>query len=242
MAIRHTGAVQRLPGAPSAESVPSLIGPITLDMKHAGKRNAGNPPVPFDVAGAGNVAMATGLRARAKALGNPPEPNAGAPVLDPTDVAGAGNARMAAGLRARVKALEQPPAPNVGAPVLDPTCEGAGRVALLPASSTRSEPPRFLIECVDAERTPSVDAEPQSAARRCSTPATTTSPTRSLGSLSLRWWPERRSRSCGTNGARASRQADALADEDLGAAAQLHGCLADDRKPRDLAGGPTRLQ
>ena len=61
-----------------------MIGPITFDAKHAGERNAGNPPVAFDVAGAGNVAMAAGLRASAKALGNPPEPNAGAPVLDPT--------------------------------------------------------------------------------------------------------------------------------------------------------------
>ena len=42
---------------PRAESAPSLIGPITLDMKRAGKRSAGNPHAAFDVAGAGNVAM-----------------------------------------------------------------------------------------------------------------------------------------------------------------------------------------
>jgi hypothetical protein len=36
------------------------------------------------VAGAGNVIMAAGLRATAKAVDHPPEPNVGAPVLDPT--------------------------------------------------------------------------------------------------------------------------------------------------------------
>jgi len=45
-----------------------MTGLITLDSKHAGERNAGNPPVAFDVAGAGNAAMAAGLRAKAKAL------------------------------------------------------------------------------------------------------------------------------------------------------------------------------
>ena len=38
------------------ESAPGMIGPITLDAKHAGERSAGKPPAPFDVAGAGNVA------------------------------------------------------------------------------------------------------------------------------------------------------------------------------------------
>jgi len=60
------------------------MGPITLDAKHAGERSAGKPPAPFDEAGAGNVTMAAGLRASAKALEQPPEPNVGAPVLDPT--------------------------------------------------------------------------------------------------------------------------------------------------------------
>ena len=62
-----------------------MIGLITLDVKHAGERSAGNPPAPFDEAGVGNVTMAAGLRASAKALEHPPEPNVGAPVLDPTD-------------------------------------------------------------------------------------------------------------------------------------------------------------
>ena len=57
---------------------------ITFDAKHAGERSAGNPPAPFDEAGVGNVTMAAGLRASTKALEHPPEPNVGAPVLDPT--------------------------------------------------------------------------------------------------------------------------------------------------------------
>lgn len=32
-----------------------MIGPITLGMKHAGERSAGNPPAAFDAEGAGNV-------------------------------------------------------------------------------------------------------------------------------------------------------------------------------------------
>jgi len=62
-----------------------MKGPITLDVKWTGKRSAGNPHAAFDVAGAGNVIMAAGLRAIAKAVGNPPEPKVRAPVLDPTD-------------------------------------------------------------------------------------------------------------------------------------------------------------
>jgi len=66
-----------------------MTGLITLDAKHAGERSAGNPPAAFDVAGAGTVTMAAGLRANAKALEPPPEPKVGAPVLDPTfDVEG----------------------------------------------------------------------------------------------------------------------------------------------------------
>jgi len=45
-----------------------MTGLITRDAKHAGERNAGNPPVAFDVARAGNATMAAGLRAKAKAL------------------------------------------------------------------------------------------------------------------------------------------------------------------------------
>ena len=87
MAVRDSGAVQRLPGPPasSAESVTSLIGPITLGAKHAGERSAGKPPAAFDVAGPGNVMMAAGLRATAKAVESPPEPKIDAPVLHPTD-------------------------------------------------------------------------------------------------------------------------------------------------------------
>ena len=58
MALSAPGLVQQLPGAApttEAESAPSLIGPITLDVKRAGKRSAGNPHAAFDVAGAGNV-------------------------------------------------------------------------------------------------------------------------------------------------------------------------------------------
>ena len=86
MAVRDAGAVQRLPGPARflAESGPGLIGPITLDAKHAGKRSAGDPHAPFDVAGAGNVTMAAGP-ASAKTLEHPPAPEVGAPVLDPTD-------------------------------------------------------------------------------------------------------------------------------------------------------------
>jgi len=62
-----------------------MIGRITLDAKQTGERSAGKPHAAFDVAGAGTVTMAAGLRARAKALEHPPEPTVGAPVLDPTD-------------------------------------------------------------------------------------------------------------------------------------------------------------
>jgi hypothetical protein len=61
-----------------------VIGPITLDMKQTGKRSAGKPHAAFDVAGAGNVTMAAGLRSRAKAMELPPAPNVRAPALDPT--------------------------------------------------------------------------------------------------------------------------------------------------------------
>lgn len=51
-----------------------MIGLITLHAKHAGERSAGKPHAPFDEAGAGNAAMAAGLRAAAKAAEQPPEP------------------------------------------------------------------------------------------------------------------------------------------------------------------------
>src|SRR6266478_9930617 len=57
MAVRISAAVQRLQGSlANAESRPSTIGPITLDVKQTGERGAGNPHAAFDVAGAGNVA------------------------------------------------------------------------------------------------------------------------------------------------------------------------------------------
>lgn len=85
MDIRDDGAVRQLPRPLlQADSVASLIGPITLAAKHAGERSAGNPHAPFEVAGAGNVTMAAGLRATVKTVDQPPEPKVGAPVLDPT--------------------------------------------------------------------------------------------------------------------------------------------------------------
>ncbi len=66
------------------ESVTGMIGPINLDVKQTGKRSAGKPHAAFDVAGAGNVAMATGLRPNAKAREKPPGATVRAPALDPT--------------------------------------------------------------------------------------------------------------------------------------------------------------
>jgi hypothetical protein len=43
-------------GVGRAESRPSRIGLISLDMKQMGERSAGNPHAAFDAAGAGNVA------------------------------------------------------------------------------------------------------------------------------------------------------------------------------------------
>jgi len=40
---------------PLIESLSSAIGPISFDMKLAGKPDAGKPHVRFDVAGTGNV-------------------------------------------------------------------------------------------------------------------------------------------------------------------------------------------
>ena len=49
MAVRHSGAVQRLSSAPrQAESRPGRIGPINLDVKQMGERSAGNPHAAFD--------------------------------------------------------------------------------------------------------------------------------------------------------------------------------------------------
>jgi hypothetical protein len=43
---------------------PTRSGPITLDVKYAGARSAGNPHATCDVAGAGNGATASPKRAR----------------------------------------------------------------------------------------------------------------------------------------------------------------------------------
>src|ERR1017187_4496892 len=59
MALRRTRLVQSLP-SPAAgvgpESQSSMIGPINLGAKQAGKPSAGNPHAGFDVAGTGNRA------------------------------------------------------------------------------------------------------------------------------------------------------------------------------------------
>ena len=46
------------------ESSSSVIGPITLGEKCAGKRSAGNPHAAFEAAGTGNGATARPMRAR----------------------------------------------------------------------------------------------------------------------------------------------------------------------------------
>jgi hypothetical protein len=66
------------------KTVASTIGLINLQVKLAGKPGTGKPYAGFDVAGAGNVTRGAGLRPRAKALDEPPDPTVGAPVLDPT--------------------------------------------------------------------------------------------------------------------------------------------------------------
>ena len=68
----------------TAHSAAAAVGRISLGVKRAGERSAGNPPAPFDVAGVGNVARGAGLRPPAKAVDSPPDPTVRAPVLDPT--------------------------------------------------------------------------------------------------------------------------------------------------------------
>src|ERR1035441_9434380 len=69
-----------------AESRLGRIGPISRGTKRTGERSASKSNATFDAAGAGNVMMAAGLRATAKAVEHPPEPKIGAPVLDPTEI------------------------------------------------------------------------------------------------------------------------------------------------------------
>ena len=57
MAVRHVGTLLGVPRILSVVELggrSSLIGPITLDVKCAGARSAGNPHATCDVAGAGN--------------------------------------------------------------------------------------------------------------------------------------------------------------------------------------------
>src|SRR5215831_2116629 len=56
MAVQHTQAVQQLSSAARrTESCPSVIGPISLEVKQMGARSAGNPHAACDVEGAGNA-------------------------------------------------------------------------------------------------------------------------------------------------------------------------------------------
>ena len=68
----------------TAQSAAAAVGRISLGVKRAGERSAGNPPAPFDVAGAGDVARGAGLRPPAKAVELSPDPTVRAPALDPT--------------------------------------------------------------------------------------------------------------------------------------------------------------
>ena len=69
MAVRHAGPVWALSSpssqAATVESAPGLIGRITLGMKRAGVRSAGNPHAAYDVAEAGN-----GVKGRTEAPGD----------------------------------------------------------------------------------------------------------------------------------------------------------------------------
>ena len=58
MAVQHTQAVKQLSSAARrTESRPSVIGPISLEVKQMGARSAGNPHAACDVEGTGNVAL-----------------------------------------------------------------------------------------------------------------------------------------------------------------------------------------
>ena len=70
----------------TAESRAGLIGPINLDEKCAGARNAGNPHVACDEAGAGNELSEWLVRHSQRKRGATDRPvlRSTAPVLDPT--------------------------------------------------------------------------------------------------------------------------------------------------------------
>ena len=89
VALWNAGVVSRLPRSllsVIAESAPHPIGPITLGVKRSGKRGAGNPPAPVDVAGAGDGLTATPKRARRWKRRTQPRGSlrSTASVLDPT--------------------------------------------------------------------------------------------------------------------------------------------------------------
>ena len=62
--LRNERASAGNDGVGRAESRPSRIGLISLDMKQMGARSAGNPHAACDVEGTGNVARSSGLPAR----------------------------------------------------------------------------------------------------------------------------------------------------------------------------------
>jgi len=71
---------------PTAESAAALVGPISLGVKRAGERSAGNPPAPFDVAGVGDGFTAGLVRHSQRKRGATDRPGLQntAPALDPT--------------------------------------------------------------------------------------------------------------------------------------------------------------
>ena len=76
--LKRAGAGNVTMGAGRTEGQSRML------LKVVGKPYEGEPHVRFEAAGAGNVTMGAGLRAIAKVMEYPPDPNAGAPVLDPT--------------------------------------------------------------------------------------------------------------------------------------------------------------
>jgi hypothetical protein len=71
---------------PTAESAAALVGRISLGVKRAGERSAGNPPAPFEVAGVGDGFTAGLMRHSRRKRGATDRPGLRntAPALDPT--------------------------------------------------------------------------------------------------------------------------------------------------------------
>ena len=77
------------------KALPTAIGPITLGVKRTGKRGAGNPHAPFDVAGAGDGPTANPKRARSWKRRIQPRGAYGVPRQSSTlPVVGAGGIRL----------------------------------------------------------------------------------------------------------------------------------------------------